>query len=217
MATRHAVRQGECLASIAAAHGFAEWEPIYEHPENAQLRERGRKAHLLYPGDTVFIPDKEPKSYAGATGRRHRFVLKRPPVTLRLRLLAPTGEAIANRKYLLLIDDQRYEGETDGEGDLEHPLAPATENAVLHLWHDNADPAPAIFFPLAVGHLDPVEETSGVQARLRNLGFHCEETGALDELTQTALRRFQRKHQLPETGAIDDVTTNKLTELHELD
>ena len=40
MSHRHVVREGECLASIAARYGWPDGTALYEHAENASLRKR---------------------------------------------------------------------------------------------------------------------------------------------------------------------------------
>ena len=63
--------------------------------------------------------------------------------------------------------------------------------------------------------MDPVDEVPGVRKRLANLGFFCAPEGPenADDLAG-ALRKFQEKHGLQETGKIDDATKSKLKEIH---
>jgi peptidoglycan hydrolase-like protein with peptidoglycan-binding domain len=66
-----------------------------------------------------------------------------------------------------------------------------------------------------VGGLDPVEETSGVQKRLVNLGHY---RGPVDgepsvDLT-AAIRAFQSANGLEPTGEPDDATREKLRKVH---
>jgi peptidoglycan hydrolase-like protein with peptidoglycan-binding domain len=64
------------------------------------------------------------------------------------------------------------------------------------------------------GHLDPIDETVGVQQRLANLGIACKPTGELDEQTTLALKEFQGKNGLDPTGRLDDQTRDKLVKIH---
>ena len=66
MAKVHTIARGECLSSVAYAHQHF-WQTLWEHPQNAALRERRGNPHVLYEGDSVFIPDPEPKQVAAAT------------------------------------------------------------------------------------------------------------------------------------------------------
>ena len=65
----HRVKQGECLTSIAARYGFADWRAIYQHPNNAELRKKRPNPSLLFPGDALFIPEKRRKTVAAQTGK----------------------------------------------------------------------------------------------------------------------------------------------------
>ena len=71
-------------------------------------------------------------------------------------------------------------------------------------------------FKLELGHLDPVAEATGVQARLNNLGFFCGKVdGIIGPMTQEAFKAFQEKNGLSETGTADQATRNKLAQLHD--
>jgi hypothetical protein len=57
----HTVSRSDTLFTIARQHGFRSWRGIYEHPNNALLRQRRPDPMVLAPGDAVFVPDKEPR------------------------------------------------------------------------------------------------------------------------------------------------------------
>jgi len=70
-------------------------------------------------------------------------------------------------------------------------------------------------YELQLGHLDPHDSPSGIQQRLRALGFYF---GAVDEeigpQTQAAIRRFQTKQGLEVSGEADDATTDALRDAY---
>ena len=87
----HIVRRGECVESIAYAHGLA-WETVWAHKKNAPLRDLGREPTQLVPGDELFVPELTLRSCKAGTDARHRFRLKGIPSRLELRFLDEGGE-----------------------------------------------------------------------------------------------------------------------------
>lgn len=150
------------------------------------------------------IPDKQEKDCPGATAQTHRFNLKGVPCNLRVRLLE-NDVPIANRSYELEVDGRVVaRARTDGGGWLEQKIPPDARQGTLCV--EGRDP-----YPLDLGSLDPIDERSGAQGRLRNLGFHAGElSGELDELTRWAIGAFQRKHSLRVTQDMDAATRQKL-------
>lgn len=203
----HTVGQGDCIFSIAQKHGLF-WQTIWNHPNNAELKGKRKDPNVLYPGDVVFIPDKERKQESGATEQRHRFRLKGVPAKLRLRIM-DDDEPRANESYVLVIDGDLFSGTTDADGRLEHPMPPDAKRAKLILGETQDE------LYLNLGHIDPIDEIAGVQIRLNNLGFDCGKLdGILGPETETALRKFQKKYDLTESGKADQATRQKLLEVH---
>jgi peptidoglycan hydrolase-like protein with peptidoglycan-binding domain len=73
----------------------------------------------------------------------------------------------------------------------------------------------ALELDILFGSLDPIEELSGVQKRLVNLGFDCPVDGEVSDETTAAIEAFQRLFSLPVTGAVDNATRQKLTAMNE--
>jgi len=120
------------------------------------------------------------------------------------------GQPLANKRYSLRIGSQQRKGTTDGDGRLKEPIEPSDEKGVLSLED------PIVEWDLRIGHLDPVTEVSGVQARLNNLGHQCgEPDGVVGARTRAALRQFQSRHGLKPTGAIDAATSKALRRAHD--
>jgi N-acetylmuramoyl-L-alanine amidase len=205
----HTVTQGDCLSSIAQRYGFLDYLTIWNRPENADLKRRRPDPNILLPGDRLFVPDKIQKEELGATGKSHRFVVKRQTVVIEL-VLRLEGDPLANKSYVLTIGERKTVGTTDALGVLREAIEPGDKTGVLRL--DD----PVVEWDLQIGHLDPATEISGVQARLNNLGHVCGQVdGVVGARTRAALRQFQSRHGLRPTGAVDGLTSTALRNAHD--
>jgi len=204
--TTYIVAAGDSMLSIAQNNGFF-WETLWNHPQNAKLKELRKDPELLAPGDEVFIPDLRVTPVSRPTEATHKFKLKGVPAKLKIQLTI-LDQPRANERYVLKIDDQLFEGTTDSEGHLEHFIPPNASGGELQL-NDGKE-----IIPVRLGHLNPVDLLSGVQQRLNNLGLYCAEDGEMSDETAAALRGFQAKHGLPVTGEADSATKAKLQDLH---
>jgi hypothetical protein len=212
----HVVKQGECLSSIARRFGFSNWRTIYDHIENTEFRQLRPNPNLLYPGDRLFIPEREQREERGATEQRHRFKRRGEPTRLKIRLIDSEGEPLTNKRCLLEAGSGRNEAPTDDEGCIEINIPPETESGILLLHADTDSGEDEWMWNLQLGHLDPIDEVSGVQGRLNNLGFDC---GPVDGIsgprTEAAVREFQGKYNLTVDGIAGPQTKGRLTEVHD--
>jgi hypothetical protein len=209
----HTVQQGECVARIASSHGFADWKVVYDDPGNADFRKKRPDPNLIHPGDRLFIPDREVKEEVCDSGKNHRFVLVRAKKMLRLAVEDLAGERLAGAAYQLIVEGTTYAGTTSGEGLVEQEVPSDAESGTLEVG--------SRIWPLKIGHLNPLEETpdegvSGIQARLRNLGYDPGPVdGQLGRRTEAAIRAFQREHPpLEIDGICGPKTRAKLTQRH---
>jgi putative peptidoglycan binding protein len=214
MAEWHTVEQGECLSSLAAQHRLPSWRKIYDHPENADFRRLRHNPNLIHPGDRVYIPDAEVVDHDRPTDRKHRFVLKRDQTMLRIVIADEDGNPYRGNDYRLTIGDRVYEGKTNGQGLLEQAIdARASSGTLTVSWRGT--PWRHCTWTLSIGHLDPVEQMSGIQARLNNLGYHSGPVdGIRGPITTGAVKRFQTKHKLTVDGIPGPITRRKLKECH---
>ena len=207
MAHVHVTQQGDCFSSISKKYGFLE-KTLWDHPSNSELKNKRHNPNILFPGDEINIPDNELKEYSASTENRHTYRVCREAIKFSLHVLK-NDQPVANEKYILTIDGNRIEAVTDGDGWIHQPLDAAAKKGKLII--TNAE----LEYELRFGYLDPVEEKSGVQSRLRNLGHYFGESdGDNDYLIEAALRGFQHKYGLPETGENDEATKIKLKEVH---
>lgn len=208
MSQRHVVRPGECISSIAFDHGFFP-DTLWRHPENAKLSRLRKDKNVLMPGDVVFVPDLRPREESAATDRRHCFRRKGVPERLRVQLL-DGGKPRAHAAFEVDIDGTRSLGSTDGQGRVDLAIPPNSRTAIITLVATKES------FHLRLGELDPLDETSGVQARLRNLGYyHGPVDGRLEVQTVEAILAFQIARGLELTGAIDEPMKQALAGAYE--
>jgi N-acetylmuramoyl-L-alanine amidase len=205
----HEIKQGDCILSIAYRYGVGP-EKIWNHPKNEDLKSLRKDPNVLYPGDKVFVPERE--KFICATGKRHVFRKIEIPMRLRFRF-SVYGEPLADQPYKMMSgNDVISEGKLDSDGFLEATIHPKIDSVVVKI----GEPDEEIIYELDVGNTDPVTELSGVQQRLINLGFYCIEEDELRESTRDAIRAFQKDQNLSVTGEPDQATQDALVKEHGL-
>jgi N-acetylmuramoyl-L-alanine amidase len=190
------------MTSIADRYGLF-LDTVWNHGENAALKEQRQDPNVLQPGDVLFIPEKRIKQETASTERHHRFRKKGIPALLKVKIVIG-AEPYTNRPYTLTIDNQVVaEGRTDGEGFVEAPIpAQAREGSIRVGPPDNY-----IVFPVSLGTLDPIDTQEGISGRLGNLGY------GVEEHLEEAIRTFQADNDMEPTGTMDPATRDKLQEV----
>lgn len=192
------------MLSIAEANGFF-WETLWNHPENAKLKETRKDPAVLNPGDGVFVPEKRLKEVSEPTDQVHKYRIKNTPAKLKLRFLDDSDEPRKGMQYVLTVDGKEFKGSTDGDGSLSVSIPPDAKSGTIVFEQEGEE------YELFLGHLDPVEELTGVQARLKGLGhYDGATTGQLDEKTKEAISEYQKSIGEEPTGEIGDELKNKL-------
>jgi len=245
MAVDYRVRSGDCISSIASKHNLLwefVWnhpenaelkkkrgdpnilkEGDIVHVPSPELKEcdvatgklhtfkiKTEKAHLKLR--IVQEPKPKPKSKpeepAKPTAGLKNVTTEDPEPDATPLKDEPRPDVV----YKLEVDSLTFEGTTDSDGVLEHDIPPHARSGRLIL--EPGTPNETIL-PLNLGHLDPVEEVSGVKQRLANLTFDCGSgDGETPELA-AALRSFQLKNGLEVTGKIDQATKDELAKIHD--
>lgn len=204
----HNVVQGDCFLSIADKYGFF-WETLWNHPNNVELKTKREDPTILYPGDAVFVPEKRLKEVSEPTNQVHKFRMKNVPAKFHIRLLNDDDLPRANLNYVLEIDGQEFTGTTDGNGAISVSIPPGAKNGKLVLTDEDEE------YDLYLGQIDPIDKNSGVQARLRGLGYYDGETSqAVNPETEQAVKDFQEAYNLEPTGQIDDAFRSKLESIY---
>lgn len=197
---KYIVEQGECISSIAYEYGFFP-DTLWDLAENSELKQKRKDPNVLFPGDEVFIPDKREKTESGATEQKHRFERKGVPAKIRLKVLR-NDKPRANVPYRLTIDGDIRMGQTGSNGFIEETIPPNAVQCELCVGEQGS----VDIYHFKLGSLDPINTEDGVRGRLRDLGYDVS-----DELTD-AIRAFQKKEGLQETGVADEATKAKLVE-----
>jgi N-acetylmuramoyl-L-alanine amidase len=210
MAIIYEVKQGDCLSSIADEHGFF-WQTLWDHPNNANLKQKRKDPNTLLPGDRVHIPDKRPKEERRPTNQMHKFRLFGVPTKLRLRILLD-NKPRANEPFTLEVDGVITRGTTSSSGKIEISIPPRAQFGKLIV----GDGERATTYNLKLGRLNPHDEISGVQGRLNNLGYiNSSISGTPTAETKRAIAAFQSDVRLAVTGDLDSATLAKLKEMDE--
>jgi N-acetylmuramoyl-L-alanine amidase len=206
--------QGEHLSAIAKKYGFSSYKTIWDHGQNAELKNKRQNPNVLFPGDRLFIPDKVEKVEPRSTEAKHRFELKTEKLKLRLVLEDQYEKPISNAKCELHIENEIRHVNSDGHGKIEQDVPPNAERARLII-RSKETSLDDLVLPINIGHLDPVDEITGQQARLANLGYY---TGAVDGREnpefKLAVEEFQCDHSLGVDGVYGSQTRAKLKDVH---
>jgi N-acetylmuramoyl-L-alanine amidase len=204
------VKQGDCINSIAYEFGFFP-KTIWDHPNNSFLKELRKDPGILLDGDKVFVPENGQKSISVKSDMKASFKLKGVPARLHIKFYDFKGEALANSHYKLDVDGKIIEDKLNNEGLLDISISPNAKKATIIIGNELS----AIKYEINLGYLNPLDTTSGVKARLNNLGYNCgEENEEFDMLTQMAILSFQKKYELmPLDGKIGSQFIRKLKEV----
>lgn len=216
MAFTHVVELGECMSSLAKRFGFRDYRTIYDDPSNAALKAKRPVPGILFPGDSVVIPDKQARVEARPTGKRHEFFTRVSRTFLRLKI--DTARPLA---FELVVDGGAPQvGTTDGTDVLVHEIAADAHAAQITFWPATLPVKTAAngsTMTLALGGLEPIEEIAGVKGRLQNLGFHHGPIdGQLDDRTVQAIKDFESFLGKPPTGQLSDTLRAELVSHHDL-
>ncbi|MFO0756454.1 MAG: hypothetical protein U0359_08180 [Byssovorax sp.] len=223
MAT-YTIKPGDYVAKIAFLHGFRSYQTIYDDPANADFRSKRPNPDVLFPGETLIIPDKQDHDEAADTGKKHTFFARpRTPVKLRLIVKGHDFTPLADKRYTLTLGRETIgedgKARTGKDGLIEHDIDPSITQARLKVFLDDSDPDRGPAWKLLIGDLDPITEISGVKGRLNNLGFDCGQVnGTFDDPLRKALAAFREAMSIPapaDDSAVDDPTRDRLQKEHD--
>src|SRR4026208_664462 len=101
--------------NIAEANGFL-WDTVWNHPDNAELKQSRGDPNILFPGDIVVIPEVTPRFESAPTDQLRKFLKKTNRVQVSLRLLDLKRRPRANVEYTATVDGDSSNDRSDGDG-----------------------------------------------------------------------------------------------------
>src|SRR5689334_13015270 len=152
MPTKHIIKQGECLSSIARDYGFDDWKKIYDDPANSQFKENHPNPNLIFPGEELTIPDLDPGGVSGSTEKKHKFEIKLDHTKLRIVVQDMQDKAFSSKPYKLTLGSlPPLKGNTDGDGLIEVEIDPKLQSGKLEVFIHGQNEPPVIW-NLLIGH-----------------------------------------------------------------
>ncbi|MFT3770161.1 MAG: type VI secretion system tip protein TssI/VgrG [Minicystis sp.] len=125
----------------------------------------------------------------------------------------------ASKKYHLMVEGLRFEGETDAEGMAKQDIPKDAKQVVVRLWIDEYPEGRQRLYVLRLGEIPPSSTVAGVKHRLKNLGYyHGPIDDAPSEDLAAGVAEFQDDHRdthaLEPTGEADAATAGALEDVH---
>ena len=134
---------------------------------------------------------------------------------LSLKLTDSDFKPYANKPFALTVLGRKYEGTTDGAGNMEMDVPKEAELAEAIVWIETKPTGNVRRYRIQLGELGDPRTVQGAQARLRNLGyFWGPPSDTLTEEIRDALRKFQSDHNIEASGELDDATSSRLSDVH---
>lgn len=204
------VKQGDYLEKIAHALRV-EPDEVWNDPKNADLKQK-RDPNLLFPGDILYVPEKEPRWLPLTMGSDNMYVATVPRTKVRI-VFKDADQPRANQKYVILGMGEAEDGTTDGDGAIEIQVPVHIREIQV------AFPDAKMLYPVRIGDMDPIDEPAGVRKRLQHLGYIWASGGDegeidLDTADRLAIQCFQQDQGLSVTGTMDDATRSALLAAH---
>lgn len=133
---------------------------------------------------------------------------------MRVKLTDADANPHASKEYILSAGGARFEGSTDGDGNLEQDVPKDAMTAQITLFVGKRPEGEKLVYRIALEEM-PEDSTKSALVRLKNLGYYAgEPKDVLDDAARDAIRRFQLANGLEVTGELDETTLAKLTDVH---
>lgn len=135
----------------------------------------------------------------------------------RVQLTDEELEPYGGKRYQLVAEGRRFEGETDVDGVIAVEIPESTQLVEITMWPAKYPTGPRKKWTVRVAALPEVTTVEGALRRLKNLGYYegaIKENPPADKAFRAALAWFQKDHELGETGELDAQTASELARVH---
>jgi hypothetical protein len=213
---KHKVVQGDCLISIAQKFGIANWQTIYDAPENEAFKKLRKNPNMICPDDIVHIPDLTGTKQQANLNKKTTYVLKKAKGLLSVCLVDKKSNPLPDVPYDVSFFKTQKDtngeplkviaGEkTDADGYVEQKLPKAAKFAIITYSPYPTRPSLKLKMGLKVGELDDPHTQLGMRSRLNHFGFYSGD-GRMkeheEELYKSQLAGFKDKYGLSDNDSV---------------
>lgn len=210
----YVIRQGDTLLRLTVRFGLESLDDIRTHAKNIKLR-KDLDADTLPVGEVLFIPKPATPTLQAAPKTENKYSVE-VPIHVVVIAFSDRDGPLANAEYELTgMGEEPLKGALDATGTLKIEVPAAIEKLSLVF------PKRHVEHTIWVGHLAPLRQVPGVDARLAHLGygpvgekFGDPHTFMDSDARARTIRVFQAAFGLTETGFADETTRDKLKEKH---
>ncbi|MBC8166796.1 MAG: hypothetical protein H7Y20_13120 [Bryobacteraceae bacterium] len=136
----------------------------------------------------MHVPELELREENCATEKLHTFRRRGFPEYLQIVLRDESGQPRPDLRFHLTIDGVVHTGRTAEDGVIRRAICPTAYAGELVIFEDDCMEE----YQLLIGHLDPIETGSGVDARQHNLGHREIRSSSGD--SDALASQIQREH-----------------------
>lgn len=205
--TEHQSRPGDHLSRVAATYGFRSYGPLWNDPENAELRAKRANPNILAVDDSIHVPELIDQEVDRPTEQRHRFRAEVHPLEVRLTLKRWTDRPRVDEVQDVLLDGRSAPFTPVGPGAIAIPIGELTDRVTIKLAAGDLTGR--------IGFLQPVDTLAGQRERLSNLGYDAGDSSDPKHLDfRSAVEEFQCDHGLLVDGIVGPQTRGKLVAVH---
>lgn len=224
----HKVKRGDTLSFIAEKYNTTV-EKIWNSAGNSKLKQKRDSPDILFSGDVLTIPAIEEKNEDAKLESNNKFYCDVNFGEIIIKFLK-YEKPRENLKYAAFFEKSCFSNDdkVDDTGVVAHEVNFEEKMGVINLFPEKDSAYIAEKYTLKIGELDPLDTISGIQARLKNLGYYFENENKfpsigsekpykdedMDIHTKNALAVFQIENDLEPTGIYDDKTKDKLKVIH---